>query len=98
MALDFNDLPLEQPVPDQPPSRLFWTIVFFVLVLAGVFAVLLLWPSDEPTHTPWFWTCITVFPLGIASLLVSRPFSAYEGTRLEIQSWNAACEKLAQER
>jgi hypothetical protein len=98
MALDFDDLPPERPVPDKPPSKLLWTIVFFVLVLTGVFSVLLLWPAGEPTHTPWFWTCLTAFPLGVASLLVSRRFSAYEGTRLEAQSWNSARQTLAEER
>ena len=57
MSIDFDKLPPEEPVPDEPPSRLLWTIVFFVIALIGVFSVLLFWPKGEPTQTPWFWTC-----------------------------------------
>ncbi|MDN7619605.1 hypothetical protein QZM39_07155 [Burkholderia cenocepacia] len=95
MALDFDKLPPEKPVPDQPPSRFVWTVVFFVLTLLGIFAVLMLWPAGESTHTPWFWTCITVYPAGTAAFVVSRVFSVYEGRRLDALAWNAGCKKYA---
>ncbi|MGF6639954.1 MULTISPECIES: hypothetical protein [Paraburkholderia] len=40
MPVDFSKLPPKQPVPDNPPSRWLWTVVFFVIVIAGIFAVL----------------------------------------------------------
>ncbi|MEX3671719.1 hypothetical protein AB3X82_26395 [Paraburkholderia phenoliruptrix] len=95
MALDFNSLPPEEPVPDKPPSPFVWTVVFLVLTLVGVFAVLMLWPAGEPTRTPWFWACVVVFPTGAAAFVVTRPFSAYEGRRLDALAWNAACRQYA---
>lgn len=97
MALDFSSLPPEQKVPDKPPSRLVWTVVFFLLTLLGVFAVLMLWPADEPTHTPWFWTCVAVFPAAIAAFVVSRVYSAYEGRRLDAQAWNGGRKRYVEQ-
>lgn len=96
MALNFNTLPPEMPVPDTPPSRFVWTVVFLVLVLVGIFVVLLLWPAEESTRTPWFWTCVTVYPAGVAGFVVSRVFSVYEGRRLRAMDWNAAAKKFAE--
>jgi hypothetical protein len=97
MALDFDSLPPEKPVPDKPPSQLVWTVVFFVLTLVGVFVVLMLWPAGEPTHTPWFWTCVTVFPTGVAAIVVTRPFSMHEGRRLDALAWNTAAKRYAED-
>jgi hypothetical protein len=97
MALDFSSLPPERPVPDTPPSRFVWTVIFFVLTLLGVFAVLMLWPAGESTRTPWFWICVTLFPAGIAAFAVSRPYSVYEGRRLDAFAWNAACKRYAEQ-
>jgi hypothetical protein len=41
MAVDFNRLSPEEHVPNAPPSRFLWTIVFFAFVPGGVLAVLL---------------------------------------------------------
>lgn len=92
MAIDFASLPPEQPVPDDPPSRLRWTIVFFLIAIVGVFTVLFLWPKGEPTQTPWFWTCVTVYPFGVAAFVVLRRYSVYEGRRLDAIAWNNARE------
>ncbi|WP_322029178.1 hypothetical protein [Paraburkholderia sp. J76] len=89
MALDFSNLPPEKPDPE-PPSRFVWTVVFFVLTLIGVFAAFLLWPAGEPTNTPWFWTAITVFPVGFGAFVVNRRYSVYEGRRLDVKEWNKA--------
>jgi hypothetical protein len=93
MPVDFSLLPPEQKVPDAPPSKLVWTAVFFVLTLLGVFAILLLWPKNEPTRTSWFWFCLSVYPVGIAAFVVFRCLSAYEGRLLDAQEWNAARER-----
>jgi hypothetical protein len=90
MAVDFSLLPPEEPNPDDPPSRLVWVIVFFVLVLAGVFAVLLLWPKNLPTHTWKFWTCLVLFPVGIPTLVVMRRFSHYEALKMDAELRNEA--------
>ncbi|MBR7976779.1 hypothetical protein KDX01_27150 [Burkholderia vietnamiensis] len=90
MAIDFTRLPPEEPVPDNPPSRLLWTVVFFLIAIVGVFAVLLLWPKEEPPQTPWFWTCVTVYPVGLAAFVVLRRYSVYEGRRLDAIAWNQA--------
>jgi hypothetical protein len=92
MPVDFEKLPPEEPESEKPPSRFVWTIVFFVLVLAGVIAVLLLWPKGEPTQTPWFWTCVTVYPFGLAAFVVLRRYSVFEGRRLDAIAWNKARE------
>ncbi|MEX3926987.1 hypothetical protein AB4Y36_23560 [Paraburkholderia sp. BR10936] len=92
MAVNFSKLPPLEPMPENPPSRIVWTIVFFVIVIAGIFMVLLLWPKGEPTQTPWFWTCVTVYPLGIATFVVLRRYSVYEGRRLDAIAWNDARE------
>jgi hypothetical protein len=94
MPVDFDKLPPEEPEPDKPPSRLVWTIVFFVIVLAGVFAVLLLWPKGEPTRSLWFWVCVTVYPVGVGAFVVLRRYSVFEGRRLDAIAWNEAREKF----
>ncbi len=71
--------------------------MFLVLTLIGIFAVLMLWPAGESTHSPWFWICITVYPAGIAGFVVSRVFSVYEGRRLDVLAWNAACKQFAEQ-
>ncbi|MCP3720897.1 hypothetical protein [Paraburkholderia sp. CNPSo 3281] len=83
IPVDFASLPPEEPVPDNPPSRLRWTIVFFLIVIVGAFVVLFLWPKGEPTQTPWFWTCVTVYPYEVAAFAVLRRYSVYEGRRLD---------------
>ncbi|WP_413184883.1 hypothetical protein [Paraburkholderia sacchari] len=90
MAVDFSLLPPEEPVPDNPPSRLFWTVAFFLIATVGVFAVLLLWPKGESTQTLWFWTCLTVYPFGVAAFVVLRRYSVYAGRRLDAIAWNDA--------
>jgi hypothetical protein len=90
MAIDFTMLPPEEPVPDNPPSSLFWTVVFFLIGIVGVFAALLLWPKEEPTRTPWFWTCVMAYPFGLAAFVVLRRYSVYEGRRLDAIAWNQA--------
>ncbi|MEM5423660.1 hypothetical protein [Paraburkholderia ferrariae] len=92
MGIDFSHLPPEEPVPDNAPSRLRWTLVFFLIVIAGVFVVLFLWPKGEPTQTLWFWTCVSVYPFGIAAFVVLRRYSVYEGRRLDAIAWNDARE------
>ncbi|MEM5422744.1 hypothetical protein [Paraburkholderia ferrariae] len=93
MPVDFASLPTQEPVPDNPPLRLRWTIVFFLIGIIGVFAVLFLWPKGEPTQTPWFWTCVTVYPFGVAAFVVLRRYSIYEGRRLDAIAWNDARDK-----
>lgn len=90
MALNFDALPEEAQVPNALPSLALWTVVFLILLLVGVFIVLMLWPSGEPTRTPWFWICVTVYPAGIAGFFVSRVFSVYDGQRLDALAWNKA--------
>ncbi|WP_439889625.1 hypothetical protein ACS7SF_09875 [Ralstonia sp. 25C] len=92
MALDFSKLPPEEE-PPEPPSRFVWTVVFFVITLLGILAVLMLWPAGEPTNGAWFWTCVALFPPGIAAFVVSRRYSVYEGRRLDAQAWNDARER-----
>jgi len=52
-------------------------------VIVGAFVVLFVWPKGEPTQTPWFWTCVTVYPYGVAAFVVLRRYSFYEGRRLD---------------
>lgn len=97
MPVDFSLLPPLEPVPSKSPSRFVWTVVFFVLTSLGIFGVLFLWPKGEPTQTPWFWTCITVYPLGIATFVVLRRYSVYEGRRLDAIAWNDARDRYVRE-
>jgi hypothetical protein len=91
MAVDFSLLPTEEPVADDPPSQRLWTIVFFVLVLIGVFVVLLLWPKSLSTHTGQFWIALVAFPVGIATFVILRRYSVYEGRKLDAVLTNEAC-------
>ncbi|AOI95818.1 hypothetical protein [Burkholderia sp. LA-2-3-30-S1-D2] len=93
MALDFSCLPPEKPLPDGAPSRVLWLAVFIVLTAVGVLAVLMLWPEDEPTHTPWFWVCVSVYPTVFSAFFVSRRYRAYELERANVQAWNDASRK-----
>jgi hypothetical protein len=47
-------------------------------------------PEGEPTRTPWFLACVTVYPFGIAAFVVLRHYSVYEGRRLDAIAWNEA--------
>lgn len=93
MALDFSSLPPEKPIPDKSPSRFLWGAVFVVLTSAGIFAVLMLWPEGEPTHTPWFWTCVSVYPTVFSAFVVSRRYRAYELECGKVRAWNDASRK-----
>jgi hypothetical protein len=97
MALDFSRLPPEQAPPDKPPSRLVWTVAFFALTLAGVFAVLLMWPGNEPTQTAWFWVCTALYPPLVAAFIVSRRYSAHEERCLDATAWNDARQQYLDE-
>ncbi len=88
MAVDFSLLPGEAPLPENAPSRLVWTVVFFVLFVATMFAVLMLWPANIETRTPQFWIALAVLPFCVASLVVLRRYSAYEAQRLEVLERN----------
>ncbi len=90
MAVDFSLLPPEQPEPDDPPSLFVWTVVFFALALAGVFATLLLWSKNLPTDTWKFRTTLILFPVGIPALLVLRLHSRYEGRKESVEMGNEA--------
>jgi hypothetical protein len=93
MAVDFSLLPPEEPLPDDPPSRLVWPIVFVVMTLAGVLAVLLLWPKNLPTNTWKFWTSLILFPVGVPALIVLCRFSCHEGRKLDVELRNEATRK-----
>ncbi|MCA8241759.1 hypothetical protein [Burkholderia sp. AU32262] len=93
MALDFSSLPREKPVPDKSPSRILWASVFIVLTAVGALAVLMLWPEGEPTRTPWFWICVSVYPTVFSAFVVSRRYRAYELECAKVRAWNDACRK-----
>ncbi|MBR8305712.1 hypothetical protein KDX25_04750 [Burkholderia cenocepacia] len=93
MPVDFSKLPPEELEPDKPPSRIVWTVVFFAIVLAAVVAVLLFWPKGESIRSRWFWICVTVYPVGVATFVVLRRYSVYEGLRLDAIEWKKAREK-----
>ncbi|MGE8454873.1 MAG: hypothetical protein ACN6OP_30550, partial [Pseudomonadales bacterium] len=90
MAVDFSLLPPEEAVSERPPSRLAWTVAFFLMVLVGVFAVLFFWPKDMPTHTWKFWASLVLFPVGIPVWIVLRRYSVYEGRKLDTALHNEA--------
>jgi len=83
MAVDFSLLPTKETSQISAPSRFAWTVTFFLMVLAGVFITLFLWPKGTPTQTPTFWTCLTLFPVGIPAWIVLRRYSVYEGRKLD---------------
>jgi hypothetical protein len=90
MAVDFSLLPPEETLRIDPPSRLVWTVAFFVIAIACVFGVLLIWPKDMPTHTWKFWTSLVLFPLGIPAVIVLRRYSFYDGRKLDVELPNEA--------
>ena len=90
MAVDFSLLPQEETQHDEVPSRLVWVVASFLMVLAGVFAVLLLWPKDMPTQTLKFWITLVLFPVGIPAWIVLRRYSVNEGRKLDAELRNEA--------
>lgn len=90
MAVDFSLLPQEEPPDDEAPSRFAWVVAFFLMVLAGVFALLLWWPKDIPTQTWKFWITLVLFPVGIPTWIVLRRYSVYEGRRSDVELRNEA--------
>jgi hypothetical protein len=74
MSVDFNRVPPLVAVPAPPqPSTIAWTILLVLTLAAGAGLTILLWPASRPTNTPWFWFCMTGYPLlAWAFLLCSR--------------------------
>lgn len=94
MAVDFSQLPAEEPFDGSPPSKLVWGIAFVVMAAIGVGAVLLLWPKKMPANTWQFWATLGIFPIGIPGFIVLRRFSSYEGSRLDVELRNEAARKF----
>ncbi|GAU05093.1 hypothetical protein BSLA_02r3163 [Burkholderia stabilis] len=46
----------------KPPRAIVWMGLFVVVMVAGAAVVLLTWPKDEPTNTPWFWVRLLGLP------------------------------------
>jgi hypothetical protein len=88
MAVDFLQLPGEEPEPANPPSKLLWSVVFALLFAGGVAATILLWPKSMPTNGWQFWTTIIVLPSALATFILTRRFSAYEASKLDVQAKN----------
>ena len=88
MAVDHSLLSLEKVLAGDPPSKLFWSIVFVVLLAAGSAAVVLFWPKDIPTDDWQFRTTLLVVPTALASFFVSRRFSAHEAYKLDVKARN----------
>lgn len=61
-------MPVDLPLIDSgearpsPPGAYVWLALFIVFMLVGVVTTLLTWPKGEPTSTPWFWSCLLLFP------------------------------------
>ncbi|WP_433704955.1 hypothetical protein [Paraburkholderia sacchari] len=90
MAVDFSLLPVEIPETDKPPSRLIWIVVFLLLVLAGIFTVLILWPKSLPTRTVDFLGTLILFPVGIPALIVLFRYQYHAARILDTQMSNSA--------
>lgn len=88
MAVDLLQLPAEEPELADSPSRLVWSVVFVLLFAAGVAMMVLLWPKRMPTSGWHFWTTLTVLPGALASFVVTRRFSAYEASKLDVRAKN----------
>jgi hypothetical protein len=61
-------MPVELPQLDPPgaaprsPHAIVWTVLFVVVMVAGVSVALLTWPKDEAPDTAWFWVRLLAFP------------------------------------
>ena len=75
MAYDLRCIAAEKEIPPFSPAWKRWTALSVLVVGGGAFCVVSLWPAGESTRTPWFWVCVTVFPL-LAWLV---PFLFYLG-------------------
>ncbi|WP_211450959.1 hypothetical protein [Collimonas antrihumi] len=95
MTVDFSLLRPLKEVPNESPSRFVWAIVFFVLMLVGIVAVLMLWPAGRSTQTPRFWFYLALFPIGTAALVVLRRYSVYLGHRQDAIDDNNLSEQHA---
>jgi hypothetical protein len=74
MPIDFNRIPPLVAVPAPPkPSTIAWTTLLALMLASGAGLTITLWPASRPTNTPWFWFCVTGYPLlAWAFLLCSR--------------------------
>ena len=88
MAVEFSQLPIEEPFDGSMPSKLGWGIAFAVMAAIGAGAVLLLWPKSMPTNSWQFWATLVIFPIGIPGFIVLRRFSSYEGAKLDAELRN----------
>ncbi len=91
MAIDFSSLPPQQELPEDAPSVLAWAVVFLLIVVVAVFVVLYCWsqqPQEQQVHSGFFWVCVGLFPPALATIIVTRPFSRYQGRCLRVQADN----------
>jgi hypothetical protein len=94
MPVDFNRVPPMAAVPAPPQlSTVAWIIVLALTLAVGAGLTILLWPANRPTNTPWFWFCMTGYPvLAWAFLLCSRLGYGY-ARRHEVIAANSLSEE-----
>ncbi|MDU9393299.1 hypothetical protein [Pseudomonas sp. zfem002] len=89
MPVDLHELP-EKLNPPPPPGTLRWLLLILLFTAAGAAVVLLFWPGELQPRSPWFWSCVLLFPLSGAVILFGLRLFAHENRETYVDSWNAA--------
>ncbi|MBR8299562.1 hypothetical protein KDW49_02310 [Burkholderia dolosa] len=81
MPVDFNRVPPRVVVPPPPQaSMIVWTVLLVLVMGAGAWLTIMLWPAGRPTNTLWFWFCVVGYPfLAWAFLLFAWLGYGYAG-------------------
>ncbi|MFP4902265.1 hypothetical protein ACLFKT_24600, partial [Paraburkholderia sp. BR14261] len=76
MPVDFARIPPRVRVPEAPrPSILVWAILLCLMLAAGAFLTVFLWPAGKPMNTVWFWFRAGALPVLIWGLLLACRFA-----------------------
>ncbi len=63
MPVDFSRVPPRAAVPlPLQVSMATWAILLVLVMGAGAGLTIMLWPTDSPTNTLWFWFCVAGHP------------------------------------
>lgn len=95
MPIDLRALPEQRDLPT-PPGNWRWCLVILVCLVLGAGLVMLLWPTDQPQMSLWYWCCVVVFPLISGLLLFAFHRLAYERQHEFAQSWNQHLNEVEQ--
>ncbi|MBB3261180.1 hypothetical protein F4827_006088 [Paraburkholderia bannensis] len=103
-------MPVELPYPQREtaapkaPRPIIWLMIFLIILAIGMITMLLTWPKDQPTYTPWFWVRLLLLPalagslaFGFRQLYYEQESKRYEAKNMQLAADRAEAIQFARE-